>query len=211
MKKILPVLTFLMLFALVVPVSAKEESESVMNSEEMRAQREERRLELEEKEQEREEMRLTRQEERDEKEQERNQERCDQVEQRLLQHRERYQNYTDTHVSRFQRIEEVVEALVARLDGSGIDLTAVVADLQTLEQMTNKLQTLSVAYADKMEAMDQYECGSAQDAYKAGIDEVRSSLEDVKAQRDEIREFVTSELRPSLLQLREQVSTQEQE
>lgn len=208
MKYLMIAIGVFVFFSVTSGVMADEMESSVVNSTEMKQQREERRLEQEKKEAEMEQQRLEIRTEQEERVRERSAEMCKKAEEKVMQHRERYSEYAKNHVERYRHIEDVLESVIARLDASGLDVTKLTLQLQTMHSMVNELDTVSAEYDSQLVSAESLDCDEDGQMFKESLDEAKASLEDVKAQRDAIREYVTNTIRTELQALKTTATTE---
>ena len=134
--------------------------------------------------------------------------RCDRVTARVDERINLYNQNKDAHIQRYENIKTTVTNLVNKLNTAGYDTAAVVANLQTLDQMIKDAASSYTTFIATLESSKSFACGNSEGQFRAAIAQSLTELKDFRGKTQTIIDFVHNTLRPSIQDLRNQKPAQ---
>lgn len=119
----------------------------------------------------------------------------------------RFENNKKRHVEQYQKTVDNTKALISKLESEqpSVDLTALKANLQTLQDKVTKFATDYKAYIDQLNLTKNYACGNSEGEFKAALKEARAKLKIVRADTLDTRNYIQTTLRPEIQKVRDQI------
>lgn len=109
-----------------------------------------------------------------------------------------YGSKHDGQVERYKNIAQKVKDEVDRLDNLGYDVTNLRTALQKLNAEIVEFSNLRADFQAKLVETRSLACGDSEGAYKALVEDARSTLRDMKAKAQEISATLKNEVRPAV-------------
>lgn len=207
MKKVIG-MSLVLIFAFVLSAKAMSSAVNEDKKAEIEAKKAEKQAEIEAKKEERENAMEEKKAEIEAKKEERIQERCDQVEARI---QNRISNLNQNHENRkeaYGQIENKIENLIANLKKQGVDTTSLENKFQEFQTLINSFYSEHDVLMTELNATEDYACGQSEGEFKNQLKEAREQLKIAHNARVKARNYFFQELRPELLQIREQLMQQ---
>lgn len=131
--------------------------------------------------------------------------RCNLIESRIQLITTRYEANKQRHIDRYQKLKSNVTSLVSKLEANnpGYDLGELKSDLTELDELIRKFGSeynTSIGLLNETKALA---CGESEGAYLAKLGEVKAQNLKVRQVVLDTRNFVQSDLRPTIQQIRE--------
>lgn len=120
------------------------------------------------------------------------------IDDRLSYYDENYQN----RVSRYQNIATGVQKSVSAMESMGRDVEALKSDLQVLNSMILEFDGIRNSLVSKLREAQDIACNNNDSAFRNLLTEAGMLVREMRSQAIEIKEFLQTEVKPSLLALR---------
>lgn len=132
--------------------------------------------------------------------------RCERVKERVDFRIRRYEDNKDRYIERYQKISESVSNALIKLDGKGYDLNALKADLETLKSKRIEFVDLHTKAMSSLRSARDIACENRDDrtAFEAKVKDAQDYLAKTRTKAKEIHEFIRTEIREDLQNLRDQ-------
>ncbi len=131
--------------------------------------------------------------------------RCNLIESRIQLITNRYEANKQRHIDRYQKLKANVTSLVSRLEANkpGYDLGELKSDLTELDELIKKFGGEYNTLVGLLNQTKTLSCGESEGAYLAKLGEVKAQNLKVRQVILDTRNFVQSDLRPTIQQIRE--------
>ncbi len=125
----------------------------------------------------------------------------------------RFSENKSVHVENYTRVKEKLTEIMEKLGNEGLDVSDLRADLVTFDEMLKEYTQLYTSFIAELEASGEVVCGDSNQPFRDLLSRSKDSLEELRAKRQEIRQFYAHTLREDIKELREQaqaLSTEEE-
>lgn len=121
---------------------------------------------------------------------------------------EKVSNNAANHSKKFTDLSKKLTSLSAKLKAQGLDTTKLDSEITELNAKITAYKTNLASY--KLTISDLTKVGCAQDpaAFKASLQTARTLKEKVKTEVSDIRTYVNGTIKPTIVELRQQLETQ---
>ena len=130
---------------------------------------------------------------------------CKNVETRIDTRINRYQNNQDALNKVYAHMYTRLTKLVVTLESKSVDVTNLRADLTQLASLTNKLATDYANFITELSGTKSNTCGQSDGEFVKQLGEARSIIPTIKEDRQAIKTFLQTTLRPHLQEARKQL------
>lgn len=116
-------------------------------------------------------------------------------------------NYNRNHQSRVQRftsIAENIQKALTRLAELGYDVTDLQAKLAELKTMITEFAGLNTELQGLLNAAKELDCADGSGEFRATLEDAKAVTQEMQAKAKEIFNFIQTEIRPALKQVKEQ-------
>ena len=141
----------------------------------------------------------------EEKKQEGVEKRCDIITKRIDNRINAYYNNKEAHLNRYRKLDERLSNLLDRLEDEGYDVDTLRDKLSDLELMILEAADMYDEFAVDLEGAKDYECGETQGSFVDAVKNASGTLKGFRDKMVEIRAYFKDEIRPLLVELREEI------
>jgi hypothetical protein len=113
-------------------------------------------------------------------------------------------------MARYNNAAERLTNLSAKLKVKGVDTASLDSQIGELQTMIKNYNELHSGYKQQIDDLVAMNCGNNPEAFKATLLEAREDRAKVVQAASDIKTFVTSKIKPTLLSVREQVNTHDE-
>lgn len=131
--------------------------------------------------------------------------RCQQITTRIENVTNGYNTSKDRHIANYNHIKSRIESFIVDLKAKDYDVDAVETDLNQLDTYVKNLATEYTQFITKLNETKQIACGNSNGDYRAKLGEARKELSDVRELSQATRQFIVTQLRVNLLDLKSQI------
>lgn len=138
------------------------------------------------------------------------QDRCKNIEERITTRVGRYENNGNMLETVYGNMQARLTRLIARLDTAGANTTQLKADIATLNTKIDKLKADQATLMATLKDSQIFVCGKSEGEFKGKLDEARKVPEIIKQDRQDIRNFFESAIKPDLQAIRKTLAIQKE-
>lgn len=135
--------------------------------------------------------------------------RCERLGDRIEQIAGRLQTLRGARGNLILSLTERLENFSARLQAADLDTTGLDEDIATLKTLSDELNTLWTTHGDKIEALKSADCSEGAQSFHEALEAAKIAMADVRAKFKEIKDFLISDIKPELQQLRSQLTEED--
>lgn len=139
-----------------------------------------------------------------------NEQRCKNIETRVDTRLKRYRNNEQMLQNVFGKMKTRLDRLVVKLKAAGADTTTLEADLVTLQAKIDKLNTDQASFMATISETQTFACGKSEGEFAEKLGEARKISPLIKQDRQDIRNFFQTKIRPDLQAIRKTLSDEEE-
>lgn len=107
--------------------------------------------------------------------------------------------------NRHQKVIDRLNAIIAKLEASNIDVTKLKADVAALIQKKNTWYSAYTTLLDDLNATKQYACGNSQGQFKTAVQTARTQRQTMHTANMDFWTYVENTVRPDLKAIRSQL------
>lgn len=133
-------------------------------------------------------------------------ERCERLGDRIEQIAGRLQTLRGARGNLVSALTERLENFSARLQAAGLDTAGLDEDIGTLKTLSDELTALWTTHGEKIEALKKADCSDGAQSFHDALEAAKTATADVRAKFKEIKDFLLSDVKPELQQLRAQLA-----
>lgn len=118
---------------------------------------------------------------------------------------QRSQRITGVQEARSQVVANLamrLETFSARVQAAGLSVEALNEDVASLKTLSGELETLWTTYGESLTALSEAECDAEADDFHAALEAAKSAHTDIRVKYKEIKDFIQSEIKHDLEDLR---------
>jgi hypothetical protein len=132
--------------------------------------------------------------------------RCETIRGRVDQQLDKIAGIREARGTMVANLAQRLQTFGASASERGVDVTALTADLATLTELVDELDTLWTTYTDASATLRVAGCSETADDYHAALEVVKAAFSDLRAQYQTIKDFVLSDIKPDLRDIRDQLA-----
>ena len=127
---------------------------------------------------------------------------CDRVSTRVDKRVDKYNTNEDKRITRYNKVKDHMEKVLAELQAKGKDVTKLKADLTTLNNMVLKFDADRKAEIGTVESAKADACKVPKGDYKGDFQSAKTESAALKAERQQIKDFIKNTIRPEIKALK---------
>jgi chromosome segregation ATPase len=127
--------------------------------------------------------------------------RCDKITKAMENRIENFEKRQNLHVPAYDNLKSRLDTLISKLESRGYDVSDLKAEVSTLEEKINKLDSDYNAFIAKLNEIKDYACDHTNAEVKVKLVEARALLKTVREDNLGIRNYFKTVIRPDIVQI----------